>query len=82
MAALLRRGALCKVKSGGRGGGTVQRGEDDVAAALLRRCGSVKTVWARRCSSAGAAWGRRGNGLKVAWGLHSGGVRSAWLCTY
>ena len=52
----------------------MQQREDDVATALLRRCGSVKTVWVLRCSSAGAASGRRGRGVKVAWGLCGGGV--------
>ena len=57
----------------------MQRRENGVAAALLRRCGGVKTVWAvgTASSSAGAAWGRRGSGVKVAWGLCGGGVRAA-----
>ena len=61
----------------GRREGCVQQREDDVAAALLLRCGCVKTVWELRCSSAGAAWGRRGSYVKVAWGLRGGGVRAA-----
>ena len=52
----------------------MQRREDDVAAALLLRCGSVKTVWVRRCSSAGAAWERREGGMGAAWWGREGGV--------
>ena len=52
----------------------MQLREDDVAAALLRRCGGVKTVWAR--GGFAAALGRRGGGVKVAWGLRGGGVRA------
>ena len=42
----------------------MQLREDDVAAALLRRCGGVKTVWAR--GSFAAALGRRGGGVGAA----------------
>ena len=57
----------------------MQLREDDVGAALLRRCGGAQTVWVRRCSSAsaGAPWGRRGSNVKVVWGLRGGGMRAS-----
>ena len=39
----------------------MQLREDDVVAALLQRCGCVKTVWVLHCRSAGAAWERGGD---------------------